>query len=305
MRFRYGEFATPGSAIDTPGGQAQVGEVEDYLRTVPAAPAVIAGLPADFDQDNDIDGFDFLAWQRNMGMASTPAPTQSHGNANGDTMVNNSDLTAWKQGFGSTGGAAVVVGSGNFDGDYDSDGDDFLAFQRNFGASSGATLNLGDGNGDGRVNSADFDAWAGEFGEIDEEAAAFGDLPEASNNDPITTPRSLGSPRSDAGGVGQLTDVVGLTVNGVLTIDVGGMSSEVGALRATKRDYVHTVLATTATRALADYDFLRRDRAFDDLVEARRRRELRAELLGESEASVEECDDAFAALADHFERPLR
>ncbi|MBN1852136.1 MAG: PEP-CTERM sorting domain-containing protein [Pirellulales bacterium] len=56
---------------------------------------------ADFDNDGDVDGADFLAWQAGFGTAGGP----SQGDANGDGQVNSSDLAVWKLQFG-TGGAS-------------------------------------------------------------------------------------------------------------------------------------------------------------------------------------------------------
>ncbi len=51
---------------------------------------------ADFDGDGDVDGKDFLTWQRGVGTGTTLA----QGDANGDTVVNAADLTIWKSQFG-------------------------------------------------------------------------------------------------------------------------------------------------------------------------------------------------------------
>ncbi len=163
MRFRYGEFATATNAINTPFGEAVTGEVEDYFRTVPALPAVIVGIPADFDQDVDVDGFDFLTWQRNAGR--TTGASQSVGNANGDSQVDGNDLTEWKRDFGKNSASPLVLQTGDFNGDEDVDGDDFLALQRGYGATTGAFVTQGDGNGDRRVDHADMGIWSNAFGQ--------------------------------------------------------------------------------------------------------------------------------------------
>jgi hypothetical protein len=48
---------------------------------------------ADFDADGDVDGADFLTWQRGFGAAGA-APSQ--GDANGDSAVDGEDLTVWR-----------------------------------------------------------------------------------------------------------------------------------------------------------------------------------------------------------------
>ncbi|RIK74989.1 MAG: hypothetical protein DCC67_15890 [Planctomycetota bacterium] len=51
---------------------------------------------ADFDSDGDVDGADFLRWQRNKGTGTTLA----QGNADGDGDVDADDLAIWKLKFG-------------------------------------------------------------------------------------------------------------------------------------------------------------------------------------------------------------
>lgn len=83
------------------GGRIDVGAVESSFATP---------VLADFDSDNDVDGADFLTWQRNLGRTGATKP---QGDANGDTIVNGSDLAAWRSSFGagSTGLAAAAVSS--------------------------------------------------------------------------------------------------------------------------------------------------------------------------------------------------
>lgn len=51
---------------------------------------------ADFDGDGDVDGKDFLTWQKGFGTGTTLA----QGDANGDSVVNAADLAIWKAKFG-------------------------------------------------------------------------------------------------------------------------------------------------------------------------------------------------------------
>ncbi|TWU26076.1 hypothetical protein [Bythopirellula polymerisocia] len=62
---------------------------------------------ADFDQDGDVDGKDFLTWQRGFGTGSTLA----EGDANGNGSVGPEDLAIWKTQYGNTplAGAATAV----------------------------------------------------------------------------------------------------------------------------------------------------------------------------------------------------
>jgi hypothetical protein len=53
-------------------------------------------LDADFDGDLDVDGNDFLIWQRGLGTGTANAD----GNTDGDTDVDATDLANWKAAFG-------------------------------------------------------------------------------------------------------------------------------------------------------------------------------------------------------------
>ena len=60
---------------------------------------------ADFDADGDVDGADFLTWQRGFGVGTTKV----QGDANADSAVNGIDLDVWKNqnGFVATSVAAL------------------------------------------------------------------------------------------------------------------------------------------------------------------------------------------------------
>ena len=69
---------------------------------------VIAEATADFDQDGDKDGFDFLTWQRGFGtdVGSGNVAPRANGNANGDQFIDGADLDVWEEQYG-TGGAPL------------------------------------------------------------------------------------------------------------------------------------------------------------------------------------------------------
>jgi hypothetical protein len=64
-------------------------------------------LTADFDEEGDVDGADFLAWQRGLGING--GATLAQGDANYDGTVDDLDLIVWQQQFGTTGVLAAVV----------------------------------------------------------------------------------------------------------------------------------------------------------------------------------------------------
>ncbi len=60
----------------------------------------LTDLTADFDEDGDVDGADFLSWQRGLGTVS--GATLAQGDANFDSAVNELDSIVWQQQFGTS-----------------------------------------------------------------------------------------------------------------------------------------------------------------------------------------------------------
>ena len=317
-RFRYSNFGLGLS------GEATVGEVEDYRLTVavPQLP-LITGIPADFDQDNDVDGADFLRWQRNAGRPGVP--TQAQGNANGDLHTNGQDLAEWKQDFGTVvASAALVAESSDYDNDQDVDGHDFLAWQLGVGGATG----LGDGNGDGQANGNDLGIWREQFS-----AVATATPSAAAVDSPSLAPASLRSVGDNGGSAGASTGLAARSAAAAADVraelfagrpfanladklgdKLGGVAERVRTIaenfdaRGGKvSDAARTALDRVADRlAEVDGDFMRQDRAFADLFGSRRRQGLRAEFdLDVADEEGEVADEAFAAVANHFEWRLR
>jgi hypothetical protein len=68
--------------------------------------ALLPPNSGDFDQDGDIDGADFVAWQTHFPLAS--GATSAMGDADGDGDVDGGDLAIWQSQFSA---AAVVAGA--------------------------------------------------------------------------------------------------------------------------------------------------------------------------------------------------
>lgn len=78
----------------------------EYDVTYDISPAGSA-VNADFNNDDIVDGNDFLVWQRNSGLAS--GATLAQGDADGNGAVDAADLAAWKDKFGTTGSTPVAA----------------------------------------------------------------------------------------------------------------------------------------------------------------------------------------------------
>lgn len=60
---------------------------------------IVATAPTDFNDDGQISGLDFLAWQRGFGKTNA---TKSDGDSNGDMVVDNVDLDNWETTYGTS-----------------------------------------------------------------------------------------------------------------------------------------------------------------------------------------------------------
>ncbi len=109
---------------------------------------VPAAISADFDNDGDVDGEDFLSWQRGL---LTANPTL--GDADGDGDVDGDDLNIWVQQYGGN-----LQIDPDFNGDGIVDGADLVTWETSYGVNAG-----GDADGDGDTDGADFLAWQVNF----------------------------------------------------------------------------------------------------------------------------------------------
>ncbi|TWU28689.1 hypothetical protein [Bythopirellula polymerisocia] len=132
---------------------------------------------ADFDSDNDVDGADFLAWQRGFG-----------------DVYDGVDLSLWKEQYGT---GSVTAQLADFDSDNDVDGADFLAWQRGFRTTS-ATLADGDANLDGSVDGIDLSLWGTSYGQTTAGQVASVIEPSEVIKEPALTLRSTRTELIDA-----------------------------------------------------------------------------------------------------------
>lgn len=72
--------------------------------------ASLAQASADFDEDGDVDGIDFLSWQRGSGadVGLGNIATFADGNANADQFIDAADLAFWEDQYGTTSFFAAV-----------------------------------------------------------------------------------------------------------------------------------------------------------------------------------------------------
>ena len=103
----FGRYRIGDSGIIGPGNYRLQGDVSAYALAEGAsgfdwysATLLFSTVPndADFDDDGDVDGLDFLTWQRGYGTGSL----HSDGNANGDGTIDAVDLAIWQQQYSTT-----------------------------------------------------------------------------------------------------------------------------------------------------------------------------------------------------------
>lgn len=88
---------------DTPHSWNVNAEAGENHVGLPDARIVVAS--ADFDEDGDVDGTDFLIWQQGLGVGSM----LSEGDANGDSLVDAADLSIWESQLGANAASVAIA----------------------------------------------------------------------------------------------------------------------------------------------------------------------------------------------------
>jgi hypothetical protein len=99
-----------GDLVGSTGAAAVTADVQIHAGGDVGSPGsfgTVAVNDADFDNDSDVDGRDFLIWQRGNGVGTSNAA----GDADGNGLVNGADLAVWKTQFGTGGSAGAALGA--------------------------------------------------------------------------------------------------------------------------------------------------------------------------------------------------
>ena len=251
----------------------------------------------DFNDDGNVNGNDFLAWQRNVGRNNA---TTAQGDANGDRVVNAADLGELKQDFGTSNiaAAAALPPTADFNDDGTVSGDDFLMLQRGLVSANPS------------VAAGAVSLWKQEFGDGSQVAlAATIDATESSSTAPSSAKSFALVASAESAGVSRTlpTTAVRSAFDASSLVDLAARAeysaaaSGIGLEPIAESDSRAVEVGAAAFAADAA---LSHDRAFVDLFGSRRRQGMRTEFEIEQSDDHEDSDEAFAALADHFERPL-
>jgi serpin B len=89
---------------------AFMGRIDDPRQLQNNVAPVVVDSHADFDGSLNVDGADFLAWQRGVGVTTGAQRSQGDSNADGDVDAN--DLALWRQTYGQSATAAATSSQG-------------------------------------------------------------------------------------------------------------------------------------------------------------------------------------------------
>ena len=105
-----GQFSLTGNQFDlfVDGSFSTGGSPLRYIWDSSGTVDQVLEASADSDLDLDVDGGDFLTWQRGFG-SSGDELGPANGNFNGDTAVNAADLVVWQHQYGESGSGAFVT----------------------------------------------------------------------------------------------------------------------------------------------------------------------------------------------------
>ena len=96
LNFTGNSLIGNGRAVDAANTATATGSNYEFEFTVTAS-----GLTGDYDGSGQVDGHDFLAWQRQLGTPAAPSGSGADGNNNG--TVDGPDLGVWEAHFGEPG----------------------------------------------------------------------------------------------------------------------------------------------------------------------------------------------------------
>jgi beta-glucanase (GH16 family) len=91
------------ASLATSVTNVQVDYVRAYSAVTPAPES------ADFDTDGDVDGADFLIWQRGVGTTAGANRSAGNANAGADGDVDAADLAVWREQFAAGGALAAAI----------------------------------------------------------------------------------------------------------------------------------------------------------------------------------------------------
>ncbi|NOZ41233.1 MAG: PEP-CTERM sorting domain-containing protein [Planctomycetes bacterium] len=104
-RLPNGDFILLGVVDDGTSDPLSSNTVVSLIAT-PSTAIPLDPETGDFNQDEDVDGADFLAWQRGSSLATLAGLSDGDGNRNG--TVTGADLTIWENQYGTAGSRSTL-----------------------------------------------------------------------------------------------------------------------------------------------------------------------------------------------------